>query len=428
MSKAQENVITLKALSVTADPGEVGFWPDVTAGTRILWGRDRTFFGSAALYTGNIAAPYGTDPISANVASYLIKNSQVAVGSINGRIGFMGFSNLSDTDTTGSSIAVAGVARAKLALGATRSFYGDVTRESGAGAVFGLEVAGTNRGSDISGNSYSTLSSGVFGLHLTMQQGVGYTVGDANTPVTPGSAPGTFAINIAAGSGGSFQAWNGGIRFTAGSLTGCDGTTGTAQALQLAKGHEINWMAGTTIQGAKIRSDITASAGFDVSQIFEPGVVSFYGTTGKRMFRSQHAASGVNNVNIQNAASAFYPVLRAEGDDAIVGMFFCSKSTGRFSFYTGDTSHEEFRVGGTTALSVNYLHAYGSISTAAVASLEAKGTDANISVKVIPKGTGALEILLANCQQAVNDAAAEAAGVPVGGLYRNASAVQIRIV
>jgi hypothetical protein len=341
------------------------------------------------------------------VATWPEKNSQVIVGSTNGRTALMAWTNLSDADTSGSSIAVSGFCRAKKAAGTSRGFYADCTIESGAGAIYGYEFAGTNRAADVTGNSYglSGTIGVVYGAHLVMEGGTGYTLGDSDTPTTVGTAPGTAAINIGAGTGGTaVKRWNIGIRFQSNSLTGTDGVTGTAQALQMAKGHELNWMASSTIQGAKIRSDVTAISGQDVAQIFEPNAVSFFGTTSTRMFAGEHVASGVNNVRFKNAAASFFPSIAAEGSDTNVGIFFDAKGQGSFRFRTNGGINEDFRVGGVIAAPVNYLHAYGGSTGGGKAYLEAKGTDTNIDISLITKGSGALQFgtWTSNADAAVN--------------------------
>jgi len=57
------------------------------------------------------------------------------------------------------------------------------------------------------------------------------------------------------------------------------------------------------------------------------------------------------------------------------------------------------------------------------------GTDANIDVTIEPKGSGTLKMAIANYRNFANDAAAAAASppVPIGGLYRNGSVVQVRV-
>jgi len=379
------------------DLAGIGMWPDVTPGVNVHRVQDRLLVAAATAHTGRRTAPYGGTAITENVATWLEKNSQVIVGSTNGKIGILGWSNLSDADTSGTSIAVAGVARAKKAAGTSRAFYGDATLESGAAAVYGIEVAGTNRGANVTGNSYTLSGSTgvVFGAHLTMEGGTGYTIGDSDTPVTVGTAPGTAAVNVGAGTGGgAVKRWNMGIRVVANGITGTDGVTGTGQAIQLAKGHEINWMSGSAIQGAKIRSDVTAVAGQDVSLIFEPNAVTMKGTAETAsIFRAQHTASGVANLYVKNAATGNYPSLQAEGESN-TGINFLTNGTGSHRFYTGaSTSKEEFRVGGVSSAPDTFIHIYGQATGNAPLIKAASAVDSNVDVAAAGKGTGGFRAL-----------------------------------
>lgn len=74
---------------------------------------------------------------------------------------------------------------------------------------------------------------------------------------------------------------------------------------------------------------------------------------------------------------------------------------------------------------VNYAYFPNAATTTPVV-LQAAGTDTNISIQALPKGTGAF--MIAGMGNFANDAAAAAGGVPIGGLYRITNAVQIRLV
>ncbi|RIA01332.1 hypothetical protein D1122_01320 [Cereibacter sphaeroides] len=66
-------------------------------------------------------------------------------------------------------------------------------------------------------------------------------------------------------------------------------------------------------------------------------------------------------------------------------------------------------------------------STNATAYIGAASTTApNLNLSLRPKGTGVVQIPLGNCPFCANDAAAATAGVPLGGIYRNSSGMQIR--
>jgi hypothetical protein len=74
---------------------------------------------------------------------------------------------------------------------------------------------------------------------------------------------------------------------------------------------------------------------------------------------------------------------------------------------------------------VNYAY-FPTTATTTPVVLQAAGTDTNISIQALPKGTGAF--MIAGMGNFANDAAAAAGGVPIGGLYRITNAVQIRLV
>lgn len=119
-----------------------------------------------------------------------------------------------------------------------------------------------------------------------------------------------------------------GINFMADSLTGCDGVTGTAVAIAMAKGHLLQWYASNGIPTGNIRCQGTTAS----------NSVQVHITDG--LFEIQSASNG----GLQHA------------------------------FNVNDSN-------------VNYLNFYGSTAGSAVA-IAAGGTDANIDLKLAPKGSG----------------------------------------
>jgi len=77
---------------------------------------------------------------------------------------------------------------------------------------------------------------------------------------------------------------------------------------------------------------------------------------------------------------------------------------------------------------VNRLEFYSTTTGNAVRIL-AGGSDANINLSLEPKGSGQVVIPIAQVRNAANDAAAAALSppVPIGGIYRNGSVLQIRV-
>jgi hypothetical protein len=79
------------------------------------------------------------------------------------------------------------------------------------------------------------------------------------------------------------------------------------------------------------------------------------------------------------------------------------------------------------ASAVNWAEIQGSIAGTGVR-IGAAGSDTNINVRIVPKGsTASVEIPVGNVRAFANDAAAATGGVPVGGLYRIGNAIQIRL-
>jgi len=116
------------------------------------------------------------------------------------------------------------------------AFYSDVQHESTKQSSWshGLELAIKNKSFDRASNPY-VKGGGALGIWLA---GGGDNIygGNATNPSNTGIS---FIKNA--------HTWNNGIVFHDTSLTGCDGITGTANAISMAKGHEINWSSKQTI-------------------------------------------------------------------------------------------------------------------------------------------------------------------------------------
>lgn len=80
----------------------------------------------------------------------------------------------------------------------------------------------------------------------------------------------------------------------------------------------------------------------------------------------------------------------------------------------------------SVASSVNFLQAKGA-TTGNRPTLSPNGSDTNISMQFAPKGTGVLNVPIANVPEYADDAAAAAGGLVVGDIYRTASALKIRV-
>ncbi|CAB4133502.1 hypothetical protein UFOVP250_213, partial [uncultured Caudovirales phage] len=111
------------------------------------------------------------------------------------------------------------------------------------------------------------------------------------------------------------------------------------------------------------------------------------GTSQIEQMRVSHTASAVNYVQVTGAATTGFSTISAQGSDANTGLYFQAKGTGSIRFSTaGANSNEQFRIN-NTATAVNYMQVTGNIAGSAP-SFSVAGTDTNIDLALIPKGTG----------------------------------------
>lgn len=373
----------------TVAPSARGYWLDQGSGANIHRLRDRVFIGDGVLSSGNLAAPFGGSQLTTAVGNWFEKNSQLVVESTLGKIGMLGVSCIVAGMTSGTSIGAAGVGQASLAGSTTRGLYGDATVEAGATAGYAAELATANRGTDVTANSY-TSTGGAYGLLIAHESASGYLLGDSSTPATDSTAPGTAAIIIKAGPGGtSNHQYRTGLIFFSNSLYGNDGTTGTSEAISLGKGMALNWYASSAILGGVFRCDTTAVAGHDVGIILSNDTISLNATASAssvpmlQLTRDTVSAGGVNYLTLANARTATSPTWQAAGLDANVGVAYKTKASAVHQFFTNTT--EAFRVGANPALAVNFVQVTGSASGNPV-KVAALGTDADIDVVAQGKG------------------------------------------
>jgi hypothetical protein len=131
----------------------------------------------------------------------------------------------------------------------------------------------------------------------------------------------------------------------------------------------------------------TAPSGNLYLQTTGGGVILFNTGDGTpNQMRVAHTASAVNYIQVTGgAAASAWPNFSIQGSDTNIGVELATKGTGSFRFNTAGAV-QQFRITDTTS-AVNYLQATGGI-TGAAATLSAGGTDTNIDISFVPKGTG----------------------------------------
>lgn len=365
---------------VTGDPAtSSGFWPDVTATTRMNRMRDRVFIGGGAAFTGN---RYGTQgsfvPTGTQGASWAPRDSTLYVAQDTGLMAVTGFASNANIDTTAGepteTIGVSGFAIGNKASRNVWAGYLDVQFEQG-NYAYGVEIALKNKSASNPTSTPYFATTGTYGIWLPAG-------GDASYGGLP-TNPNNTAIAI----GPNASTWNKGIVFFKDGLTGADGTTGTATAIEMGKGHSIVWRNSNGV-AMTIRSD-NASGVSDVFLLADTNALKIAGTSESTIAEFIHNGSAVNYFRIQNSTAGNLLAIRAQGTDTNIGMQLRVKGTQAVRFQSQDSaSNDEFRVGGINSAPVNYLWAYGTNAAAGLAVLSAAGADTNISIRLTPKGTG----------------------------------------
>jgi prepilin-type processing-associated H-X9-DG protein len=106
----------------------------------------------------------------------------------------------------------------------------------------------------------------------------------------------------------------------------------------------------------------------------------------QEQMRVSHTASAVNFVQVTGAATGGVPVISAQGSDTNVQLRLVSKGNQGISFFGRGGSAQQFGVGSVNN-AVNFLFADGAVAGSPPV-LSALGSDTNIDLDLVPKGTG----------------------------------------
>jgi hypothetical protein len=110
-------------------------------------------------------------------------------------------------------------------------------------------------------------------------------------------------------------------------------------------------------------------------------------------FSAQHAGAttvNANHIRVIAAATGSGPRVHAFGTDTNIDLNYSSSGTGSHFFLTNASLSTQFRIA-DTASAVNYLSVTGSISGAAPV-LSALGTNSNVGISFVGKGSGTLNL------------------------------------
>lgn len=372
-----------------------GFFKDDDPTTKIFRFRDRVFFGAAAAHNGRRTAPLGSTWLTQYGANYLEKNSQV-IALADQRYALLvgGYTPLGSAPVANGGLMAVTVNRGTGSFG--RAIYAEAFHQGAANATDCIEcVVGNYTSTAPATATPYGVGGGAKGITITASIDPNYVVGDSSTPIATPTHGSNVALVI--GGGGAHnptQQFKTGLVFLQNSLfRGSDGYTGTAPAIKMAAGHEVQWHASASIMGATIRSDVTALSGQDVSIVFQNNKVSVNGTGEvpiATFSRDTVGAGPVNYLDLKNARTTFPVILQATGSDTDVHFFGQTKGAGTFRFKSADGVDEQVRIS-ATASAVNFVNLTGAVTGSGV-SIGALGSDTDIDVRLVPKGAGRVRI------------------------------------
>jgi len=133
-----------------------------------------------------------------------------------------------------------------------------------------------------------------------------------------------------------------------------------------------------------------------------------------------------SGLEIQTDAGGAASSIATVGDAASIDFNILTKGNGGINGFKNDGDRQLFAFRQSSSAAVNYPDFVASATGNAV-QFKASGSDTDVNLRLAPQGSGVVEIPTAHVIDHADDAAAAAGGVPVGGIYRTASALKIRV-
>ena len=186
-------------------------------------------------------------------------------------------------------------------------------------------------------------------------------------------------------------------------------TLSTASAVNyaFARGSAAGSGATIGVQGSDTNIDLLLSTK-------GTGVVALGGSTvANSAAQFVPTTAGVNFLQFTGGAAGISPSFISSGTDASVGFNISTKGNANIAFFTNNFGNFSF-IAKNVASAVNYIQTQGAATTGAP-ELSAQGSDANINLKLTPKGTGVVTV--------TSDAVINGMTVGIGGgsLAQNAA-------
>ena len=223
------------------------------------------------------------------------------------------------------------------------------------------------------------------------------TAGGTNFAVSDSGllAPATYAFATggsgSAGFGIISSNANAGFTFTSKGTSAVDFYTNGYGSLGLRVAHTASAVNYVQVTGSVTGGQPTISAqGSDTNVILNiasknAAPILFFANGGEQ-FRAAGSASVVNSLSFSGGTSGLGPSVTARGSDTNVNLVLSTKGTGSLLFYTNNGANIQFQVLDRVS-SVNYCATRGGVA-GSPPTLSVVGSDTNIDLELVPKGTG----------------------------------------
>jgi len=276
---------------------------------------------------------------------------------------------------------------------------GTVTSVNGSGGSTGLTLTGgpiTSSGTLTLGGLLNATYGGTGASNL-----IGYMFGNGANPASASltipntsiSGLGTMSTQDAnavaiTGGTGSFSTLNSSGNTRLGGLSGNQ----SLQVNNVASAVNYAQIVGAVTTGAPVLSVQGSDTNIGlVLQGKGTGLVALGGSTvANSAAQFVTTTSGVNFLQFTGGATGVSPSFVSSGTDASVGFNISTKGNANVAFFTNNFGNFSFVVK-NVASAVNYLTSSGA-ATGNSPSFAVDGSDANISLTLTPKGTGALQV------------------------------------
>lgn len=180
-------------------------------------------------------------------------------------------------------------------------------------------------------------------------------------------------------------------------VSGSGGTTNMLSASNVA--NAVNYLATSNAATGDAPSLSVVGSDTNIGMLFNvkgTGGYIFSGNDGIN-FAIGTSSAGANYIQINNAATANAPSLSVVGTDTNISMNLVTKGTGGVNFFSSAGTSVSFQIS-AVASAVNNIAVYSS-PTANSPTVGAVGSDTNINLLLAPKGTGNVTIQSTNLTQ-----------------------------